>query len=114
MSRAQDLCPPIVADVEEEYVRFDFAPGLQAGVTILAIEDVFCYSLDNSDPTPMARILSTPEIVDSPSSKLPGQAIIALFGDMIAGLYLLQAIVQTSDGQTLSVEARWPCVNATP
>jgi hypothetical protein len=114
MSRAPDLCPPIVAQVEQEYVRFDFAPGLQPGVTILAIVAVNCYSLDGSDQTPMARILSTPEIVDSPSSLLPEQAVIALFGDMIAGLYLVQAIIQTSDGQTLSVEARWPCVNATP
>jgi hypothetical protein len=114
MSRAADLCPPIVAQVEQEYVQFDFAPGLKTGVTILAIVAVNCYSLDNTDQTPMARILSVPEVVDSPSSKLPGQAVVALFGEMIAGLYLVQAIIQTSDGQTLSVEARWPCVNATP
>jgi hypothetical protein len=114
MSRAPDLCPPIVAAVEQEYVQFDFAPGLQPGVTISAIIAINCYSLDNSDPTPMSRILSTPQIGASPSSLLPGQAVYVLFGQMIAGLYLVQAIIQTSDGQTLSVEARWPCVNATP
>lgn len=114
MSRAQDLCPPIIAGVEQEYVQFDFALGLVSGAMIGGIVGVNCYSLDNSDPNPMSRILSTPAIIDSPSSKLPNQAVYALFGNMIAGLYLLQAIVQTSDGQTLSVEARWPCVNAVP
>jgi hypothetical protein len=114
MSRAPDLCPPIVAGVEQEYVQFDFALGLPSGAIIAAIVAVNCYSLSGTDPNPMSRILSVPAIIDSPSSKLPNQAVYALFGNMIAGLYLLQAIVQTSDGQTLSVEARWPCVNATP
>ena len=118
MSRAPDLCPPIVATVEQEYVQFDFAPGLADGATITGISGgslgVFCYSLSGTDSAPMTRILSTPQIIASPSSKLPNQAVVALFGNMIAGLYLLQAIIQTSDGQTLSVEARWSCVTAPP
>ena len=66
MSRAPDLCPPIIANVEEEYVQFDFAQALASGVTITSISGgdlgVFCRSLDGSDVTPMARILSTPAI----------------------------------------------------
>jgi len=114
MSRSADLCPAIVAGVEQEYVKFDFGPGVAPGVTIDSIVAINCYSLDNSDPTPMSRILGGATIINSPATGQPGQALYQLFGNMIAGLYLVQAIVQTSDGQTLSVEARWPCVNATP
>lgn len=114
MSRAPDLCPPIVAGVEQEYVTFDFAQGLNPGIIIASIVAVNIFSLTGNDPTPSARLLNAPAITTSPSSSLAGQAVYALFGNMIAGLYLLQAIIQTTDGQTLSVEARWPCVNPTP
>lgn len=114
MSRAPDLFPPIVAGVEQEYVQFDFAPGLNPGIIISAIVAINVYSLTGNDPTPMVRLLNTPALVASPSTLLANQGIVALFGNMIAGLYLLQAIIQTSDGQVLSTEARWPCVAATP
>lgn len=114
MSRAPDLSPPIVAGVEQENVLFDFAPGMNTGVIVAAIVAVNVYSLTGNDPTPMARLLNTPALAASSSSLLPNQAVVALFGNMIAGLYLLQAIIQTSDGQVLSTEARWPCVPATP
>lgn len=114
MSRAPDLSPPIVAGVEQEYVTFDFAKGLNPGIIISAIVAVNVYSLTGNDPTPMVRILNTPSLTASPSSLLANQGVVGLFGNMIAGLYLLQAIIQTSDGQVLSTEARWPCVSATP
>lgn len=114
MSRAPDLSPPIVAGVEQEYVTFDFAQGLNTGINISAIIAVNVYSLTGNDATPMARLLNTPAIIASPSSSVASQAVYGLFGNMIAGLYLLQAIIQTSDGQVLSTEARWPCVPATP
>jgi hypothetical protein len=114
MSRAPDLCPAIVAGVEQEYVTFDFGPGVAAGVIIDSVVAVNCYSLDGSDMTPMSRVLGSSTIIASPGTGGASQAVYQLFGNMIAGLYLVQAIVQTSDGQTLSVEARWSCVNATP
>lgn len=114
MSRSPDLSPPIVAGVEQEYVQFDFAPGLNPGIIIASIVAVNVYSLTGNDPTPMARLLNTPAITASPSSLAASQGVVGLFGNMVAGLYLLQAIIQTSDGQVLSTEARWPCVSATP
>ena len=114
MSRAPDLCPPIVAGVEQEYVTFDFGPGVSAGVIIETVVAIHCYSLDGSDSTPASRILGAATIIASPGTGQANQAVYQLFGNMIAGLYLVQAVVQTSDGQTLSVEARWPCVNAPP
>jgi hypothetical protein len=114
MSRAPDLTPPIVAGVEQEYVTFDFAAGLVAGATISSIGVVTVYSLSGNDLTPAARILTSPSITVSPSTNVAAQAVFALFGNMVAGLYLLQCVVHTSDGQTLSAEARWFCVNPTP
>jgi hypothetical protein len=116
VSRAPDLTPPIIAGVEQQYVLFDFAPGLAIGAAVLSIVAVNCYSLTGTDSTPMARILSVPAITASGvnTGSVPNAAVVALFGNMVAGLYLVQAIVQTSDGQTLSVESRWPCTNPTP
>ena len=112
MSRAPDLCPAIIAGVEQEYVTFDFGPGVPTGVVIETVVSINCYSLDDSDLMPMSRILGGSTIIASPTTGQANQAVYQLFGNMIAGLYLVQAVVQTSDGQTLSVEARWSCVSA--
>lgn len=113
MAQAADLSPPIDSTIEEENVTFDFGPALGQGVSISSVNEITCIqsSGTGSDPTPASRIIGSSTIAGSPSTLAPNAAVIQKFGTMIGDcVYTLQCVVNTSDGQQLSLWTRLECV----
>lgn len=105
------LEPPIDAVVEIETVTFDYGLILKSGITITAVSDIAISVVLGSDSSPTSRLVGSSQIMSSPTSKGAKQAVGQLVGTMIAGAtYLIQCVVTTSDGQTLSLYARLACV----
>src|SRR5260370_78509 len=61
--RLADLQPPIIAGVEQEYVRFDFGRLLLGGNGIAEIAFVNCFTDSGPDAAPQTRILNTPSVI---------------------------------------------------
>lgn len=111
MYATNDLSPPIAASVEKDTVTFDFGPRLAASVTITSVVSVTCSVHAGVDPTPSARLIGTPQIGASPQTGAASQAVLQQVGTMVGGAtYLLQCVVQTSDGNQPSIETHLPCV----
>lgn len=113
MAQANDLTPSIDAVLEQENIGFDYGPVLDTGVTILAILNLIVEVEQNSvgqDPTPMARLLSLPQVIASRATGALQQGVAVLFGTAVAETtYVIQCVVQTSDGQRLSLWTRFLC-----
>jgi hypothetical protein len=111
MARGNDLTPPIDAGVEFETITFDFGPELTPGTTITAVAGVTCSLHSGTDATPTARIIGAAQIAESPTNGAASTAVLQLVGGMVAGAkYKLQVVVNTSDGQTLSLWTRISCI----
>lgn len=111
MARGNDLTPPIDASVEFETITFDFGPELTPSVTITTVTGVTCALHSGTDATPANRIIGAAQIADSPTNGAANAAVLQLVGGMVAGAkYKLQAVVNTSDGQTLSLWTRISCI----
>lgn len=117
LSATYDLTPPIDAGVEQLTVTFDFGLiPLAPGVTITRVVSVTCVvSLSAPYLTPdsaaATRLLSPAIIGPSPKTGNASQAVLQLVGNMVGGCrYLLQCVVDTSDGQQPSVWTHLPCV----
>jgi hypothetical protein len=103
---------PIDPDVGEEFVVFDFGPGLSPGVVINTIISVTSTAIVNADPAAGSRVLGAPALVDSPKTGAPVAAVRVLVGRMVAGVtYQLQAVVACSDNQRLSLRWNLPCAS---
>jgi hypothetical protein len=114
MAQTADLFPPIDATVEQETIGFDFGPALKAGVTITSVATITCAVHSGTDATPSARLVGGSSIVASQATGAPSAAVAQNIGNMLAGVtYVLQCVVNTSDGQKLSLWSRLPCVAAT-
>lgn len=115
VAQTNDLQPPIDAVVEVETVTFDYGRILVSSAYVTTIVAVSCtvFQSDSDsvvDPTPQNRLISSAVIAPSPNSGLANQAVAQLVGTMIGGItYLLQCVVQTSDGQTLSLWTHITC-----
>jgi len=95
---------------EQEFVTFDFAPGLSPGVIINSVVVVKCTVVSGTDPNPQSRVLGAPSIVASPATGAAKVAVEQLVGNMLAGVtYQLQAVVSCSDNQQLSLRWNLPC-----
>jgi hypothetical protein len=105
------LTPPI-KPVEKEFVTFDFASVLGAGVTISSAT-VTCEVAEASevdDEQAAARILSDPTLAASPRTLAANTAAYVLVGTMLDGvLYLLECVANASDGQILGVSTHLFC-----
>lgn len=111
MSRGNDLCPSIDAVLEEEPIGFDFGPMLAQGVTLLSIEELIVTVEFGVDADPASRVLSTPQIVPSPTTGHASQAVAVMFGTAIGGVtYRLQCVCVASDDSHPSVWGDFPCV----
>jgi hypothetical protein len=113
MSRAKDFTPPIDATVEYETVSFDFGPAFASGVSISEINSVTCSVSalsQNPDADASSRLSGSPSLAASTTTGVAGGQVNQLVGGMVGGvLYLLRAVVETTDGQTLSLWARLYC-----
>jgi hypothetical protein len=110
MAQAKDLMPPIDAG-EEETVGFDFGPILSSGVTITGTPTVTCAAYRGSDAAASSRFVGSAEIVASSKTGAPSAQVNQLVGTMVGGVtYRLQCVVDTSDGQTLSLWAHLACI----
>jgi hypothetical protein len=114
MAQANDLTPPIDAVVEKENVVFDYGQMMAAGATITSVVSITCavYFAPSgiTDPSPASRIIGGSSIVASPKTGAASQAVIQLVGTMVGGItYRLQCVVNTSDGQELSIWDHFPC-----
>lgn len=109
VSRAPDFSP--ITPQEQCYATFDFGQALAQGATLTSIVGVTVTVVAGTDAAPSSRLLNVPALCVAPSTLLPNQGCNVLFGTAIAGVtYLLQAVVNTSDGQKFSIEVHWPCV----
>jgi len=101
--------PAIDPTVEEEYLKFDFGPGLGVGVSITGAT-ITCRVVAGSDPAPASRVLSSPAFITSPSTGAPSAAVLVLVGKMLAAVvYQFQCLAACSDTQVLSVRLQLPC-----
>lgn len=109
LSKTNVLLPAIDMTVEEEFITFDYSQIL-CQATVTSVLSFTCTVKYGSDANPSSRILSTPQIVTSPVTGLVNTAVTVLLGDMVSGVtYLLQCVVQTSDGQKLSLWTTLSC-----
>ena len=100
------LAPPIAAGIEIRPVTFDFGLQLAPGVTITNIVSITAaVHYGFADPAPDTRWQGDAVIVASPFTGAASQAVEQFFGAVPgATIYLLQAVVATSDGGTPSLE----------
>ena len=111
MAQTADLTPPIDATLELETIGFDFGLALAATTTIASVQSLTCAVHKGTDASPSSRLIGGTTIVPSKSTGLVAQAVAQNIGNAIAGVtYLLQCVVNTSDGQKLSLWARIACV----
>jgi hypothetical protein len=114
VAQTNQLEPAIDSTVEEETVTFDYGLILATGVTITSVVSVTCNvaaGSEGSDPSPASRLINGAQIAASPSTEASLAAVNQLVGDMLGGVtYLLQCVVNTSDGQKLSLWTHLPCV----
>jgi len=107
MSRSSDLSE-IDATIEEENVTFDFwfiGPTLTIADATISIQVYAGQDTNVND-----RILGARQIIPSPRSLLPDQAVIQKFGGMIGGVtYTVSCLAVLSDGQKKNLYAHWPC-----
>jgi hypothetical protein len=119
VAQTANLLPNIDSTVEIETVTWDYGLILKTGVTITAVTALTCSvskpaSDTTTDPTPQSRIIGSPQLGPSPNSGGANQAVLCLVGTMIAGVtYLLQCVVTTSDGQTISLWQHLGCTQPT-
>lgn len=110
MSRARDFNPPIDADVESQYVLFDFGQILATGVTIVGAT-LTCIVSRGTDSDASTRLIDNPILVSSPSTGAATAAVAQKVGNMVADtVYVIQCVVTTSDDQSLSLWSRLACV----
>jgi hypothetical protein len=105
---------PIEPDTDEEFVTFDFGPGLSPGAVINTVVSIGCTGIANAalDPAPASRILGAPTLVPSPKTGAPLAAVKVLVGQMVTSVvYQFQAVVACSDNQKLSVRKNLPCAS---
>jgi hypothetical protein len=89
---------------------FDFGPWLATGVSISSVSAVSCTVLSGTDAGASSRLIGSSSLVASPSTAAARAAVLQQWGMMVAGvLYVMEATVVTSDGQTLSLWAHQLC-----
>jgi hypothetical protein len=115
MSQTNTLVPPIDADVEKEFVFFDYSQVLVNGATIASVANVTCEVFSdagNPDPSPSSRLIGPPAVVPSPRTKIAGTAVAQMIGTMIAdNTYFLSCLANITDGQVLQLWTRIECVD---
>lgn|GEM_PF-1003946 len=110
IANPRDLTPPIDAALEQELVTFDYSEILTNSANLISINELTCSVSFGTDATPGARILSAPSIIASPRNGIPASSVVVLVGNMLADVtYRLQCVVNTSDGQILSLWCRLAC-----
>lgn len=111
MPRGNDFSP--VDPTETVTNTWDFGPWLSVGATLSAPATT-CTLLSGTDATPGSRLIGTPQVTASPSTKIAGQAVLQQVSTMQAGaLYELTCTATTSDGQVLTLYAHQLCAPQT-
>lgn len=114
--------PQIDPGVEGVNLTFDYGPELSLSpyapnVTIVRAygpggvgQPIGCSVVSGGvDPSPSSRVIGSPAIVPSPDTKQPSAAVVQKIGNLLAGLvYQFWCIVDTSDGQSLSIRRNIP------
>lgn len=96
---------------EIETLTFDYGPALAAGVTITSVQSMKCVVVSGTDASAAARLSGAPVITTSPNTGAPSAAVLQQVSGMLGNVtYQLQALVNTSDGQRLSLRANLPCL----
>lgn len=94
-------------------LTFDFASLVKAGVTISS-PSMFCAVVSGTDANPSSRLLGAPSITSSPSTGAAAQAVLQQVSTMLgAVVYLVRAVVSTSDNQVVELYAHAPCQTPT-
>lgn len=92
-------------------LTFDYGPALSTGITITSVQAMACVVVRGSDPLASTRLSGSPTIIASPNTGGAAQAVLQLVGGMLGNVtYQLQALVNTSDGQRLSLRSDLPCL----
>ena len=95
---------------EQEYIYFDFGPGLAWGVTINGTPTVTCSVVVGNDPAPQSRVLSAPQVIASAETGAPLQCVKVLVGNMVPGTtYQLWCLAPCSNSETKSIRWNLPC-----
>lgn len=91
---------------------WDFGPWLNVGVTIESILQTSCVVMTGYDQDATNRLMGSADVIQSPTTSKPQAAVIQRWGNMVPGTaYQMEAVVTTSDGQTLALWGRQPCNN---
>lgn len=90
-------------------LTFDFGTLMKTGTTLSAPQ-IFCTVVSGTDANPSSRLLGGPSITSSPSTGAAAQAVLQQVSTMLgAVVYLVRAVVSTSDNQVLELYAHAPC-----
>lgn len=104
--QAPDLAPISIGEMR--WVGFDFSAACAQNVTITSF-NITVQVLSGYDPTPAARIIGAGILVTGRSQRGATQ-VNQLFGNMLGGvIYVVFCAALLSDGQDISIWARWPC-----
>lgn len=105
MQATQDFSP--IAPDEVQDLAIDFASQIAAGDSIASVQAWNCTVADQSlepDPTPAARLSGSPQAV--------GAVVTQKVQSCLSGVtYVMEAVVITAGGETLSV---WSYLNCVP
>lgn len=105
MPKGNDFSP--IDTNETVTLTFDFGPWLDKNVTISSVTSVTAAAFNGTDGSANSRMVSTPTIVASPYTGAANAAVLQKMGNNpINGVtYRVDAVVATSDGQTLNLWA---------
>jgi hypothetical protein len=109
MSQGNDLSPAQDAGVEFENIGFDFGPALAPTEQITSVTAITCSADTGFDPDSQTRLSGSSSIVTSTATSQPNQQVNTQVGHVIGGVtYLIQCVVATSAGQSLSLYTHLP------
>src|SRR6266446_8593769 len=104
MSQGNDLSPPQDSVVELETIGFDFGADLASGETITSVTSLTCVNAAGFDQSPSSRLVGPNFIVASSKTGSPAGQVNQNFGGALGGVrYLLQCVVMTSNGHSISL-----------
>jgi hypothetical protein len=109
MSQGNDLSPAQDAGVEFENIGFDFGPALAAAEQITSVTSITCSADSGFDPDAQSRLSGVSSIVTSTATSQPNQQVNTQIGHVLGGvMYLIQCVVATTGGQSLSLYTHLP------
>ena len=102
---------PFIDTTEVVTGMFDFGPMLSPTATITSITSVTCVTSYGSDASASSRLIGSPQIGASLATGALASAVLQQWGNMVSNVtYVIEATVQTSDSQTLTLYAHQTCV----